>query len=121
MSSALRLTVPSDIAEELISEGDAVPSVMTRSVGDVVQLVVSAVEFGDSAITVAMAAVALPGLIRKVVDRSRRRGGDGVPKVILRVGDREVTLELHPDVPIDELGAQLAESVHSLSPSSTSG
>jgi hypothetical protein len=121
MGNALRLTVPSDIAEELISEGDAVPSVMTRSVGDVVQLVISAVEFGDSAITVAMAAVALPRLTRKVVERARQRGAESVPKVILRVGDKEVALELHPDAPVDELGALLAESVRDLSPSSSSG
>lgn len=108
MSGAVRITLPSAVAEELISEGEVVPSLMTRSVGDVLQIVVDVANTGGSAVTVAAAATAVPKVMRRVGAHARRRQPNGPARVVLRSADRDLVIEIPPELSIDDVGQLLA-------------
>jgi hypothetical protein len=103
MSGAIRISLPEAIAEELIEEGVAAPSVMTRGVGDVVNLVVTVVEAGSSAVTVAVAASAVPRLARRVAAHVRSRNDSGASAVVIRNGPREVVVTVPEGLSIDDV------------------
>jgi hypothetical protein len=101
------MVIPQEIAEEFIESGEAVPSLMTRGVGDVVQILIEVVGTGDSAITVAVAATAVPRVMRTVAARVRDQRAGAGGQVLLRRGGRDVVVDLPVDVSLDDAAAVL--------------
>ncbi len=111
MAGAVRIALPPDLADELISEGEVVPSVMTRSIGEVVQIMIDGVNTGSAAVTVAAAATALPRVMQRVAAYTRRHGDAGSTRVLLRHGDTERVLEVPPELTLDDISALLQRSL----------
>lgn len=110
MTGAIRLSVPEDLAEELLAEELAVPSLRTRSVQDVVQLSFDIVNTGGSVVTIACAAAAVPRVMRKVGQRARDNAAGGPAKVTLRSAGRERIVDVPPSLSLDEAATVIAEA-----------
>lgn len=110
MPGAVRISLPSEVAEELISEGEVVPSVMTRNVGDVLQVVIEVANTGGSVITVAAAAAAVPKVMRRVGAHARSKQPDGPTRVVLRSADRDLVIDVPAELSIEDVGSLLARS-----------
>ncbi len=110
MTGSVRICLPSEVAEELIAEGEVVPSVMTRSIGDVVQIIVAAANTGGSAVTVATAAAAMPRVMRRVAAHARRSQPDGPTRIVLRHGERDMVVDVPPELSVDDVSLLLTRS-----------
>ena len=109
---AVRMSLPGEISQSLIDDGDAVPSVMTRGVGDVVQVLVDAANSSASVVTVAVAAAGLPRAMRKTVEWARRRRPGEASRVVLKRSDREIVVEVPPDMSLKQASELLAKAFH---------
>lgn len=115
MSGAIRISLPPEVAEELIAEGDVVPSVMTRSVGEVLQVIIDVANTGGSAVTVAAAAATVPKVMRRVASHARRRQPEGPVSVVLRSAGRDLVVEVPPQFSLDDVELLLLKSFTSAS------
>lgn len=104
------MSLPAHLAEELIASGDAVPSVMTRSVGDVVQFLVGSINTSADLITVAVASVALPKAMRKVTEHLRGPHTDGQAQLVLRRAGDDLVVDIPAGVSLDEAEAMVTRA-----------
>jgi len=115
VAGAVRLALPPDLAAELIDAGIVAPSVMTRSVGEVAQLLIDGVNTGSAAVTVAVAATAVPRVWQRVAARARGARTDGQATVTLRHGSSERVIVLPPELSLDDVSALLQQSLAEVS------
>lgn len=118
MSGAVRIALPAEIAEELIEEGIVVPSIMTRGVGEVVQLVVDLTNTGGSLITVAAAGAALPKVMKKLSTYVRRDHPEEAAQVLVRSGGQELVVDIPAGLSLDDVSSLLTRTLEAASPGS---
>lgn len=118
MTGAVRVALPADIAEALIDEGVVVPSVMTRSVGEVAQLLADLTNTGGSLITVAAAGAAVPKVMKRIGSYVRRQQPDGAARVVIRRGGRELVVDIPAELSVDDVGSLLERALTEASPGS---
>jgi molybdopterin-guanine dinucleotide biosynthesis protein len=110
MTGAIRVSLPEDLAEELIAEELAVPILRTRSVGEIVQVAIDIANTGGSVVTVAAAAAAVPKVLRKVGKRAQENAGASPARVVLQSDGREIIVEVPSSLPLEDVASLLARS-----------
>lgn len=112
----MRVSLPSDLASELVEARLAVPARSTRGVGDVLEVLVAGVNTGVGVVTI----VTAPEVVRQLAERLRRavRGRGGRPATITVVSRHvRATFEVDEgavdEEAVERLGAFLA---HALAP-----
>ena len=115
MSGYVRLLVPGDIADDLVSDGTAVRPIGTRGGGlaDVVAVTVDVVNTGSAAVSVALAAVTCKRLAQAFVRRHRPVDPTRV-KLTITVGSHSESREVDLTAPQaeDQLFDFFADQLH---------
>lgn len=102
MPGAVRITLPADLADEVVQAGEGVRSFTTRGpMVDAVHLVLNAASTADSAVTVAIAAAAMPKVARRVAEKVRRADPTSTGRVVVGLGAEQRTIELPTDLSLD--------------------
>jgi hypothetical protein len=115
VTTAIRLELPRDVADELVAERAAVRPLVTRGSGvsDVVQFLLDGVNTGSSVVTVAVAGGGLYTVARRLLDRMERKSG-GVVIVVLRGRGGSEELEIPPDASEEEMAALIVAAIHTV-------
>ena len=111
----VRLLVPADVADDLVSDGTAVRPIVTRGggLGHVLAVTVDAINTGSAAVSVTLAAVTCRRLAQAFIKR-RRPADPAQAKLTITVGDHTHSLEVDLTAPHaeDQLFDFFAQQLH---------